>query len=838
MKTKSRRRFPYVLFTLVLVLSAVPPSRGGATGEAPRRLQVQPKGRSVKIGNFFSDAPYGIAFIVDDETGFLIDPQWDTRGAKTKYYARDAAAVPPGTTAPDFSFFQANFRHAGAEIRWTWGRSGPGAVAALIETDRPVVLSLKLPATWPRFHAIYTSTRDGLNGYGIAPRGAYVPFVLRTDPVPALVRANVKSEAEVVLELDPRHPTRFVAGIGDLPDLQGVEAILRAAGERYKSRRVAAEGSWGDFLGAIADNVNFSRLYGSDNARIAHSDGRGWWLQSIGGSPDLFPYFVWDFFFNALMAGLEDPEGARDTIRAVLSFQTPEGFIPSFSHWNAENGTYVTLHRSMPPVGAMCVWKMHTRRPDAAFLAEIYPSLARWHAWWPQERDGNRNGLLEYGSGQGWWQGAQYETGWDDNVHFERTAMVGTAMNADAVDLSSLWAMDAEYLAQIAEALGKRQDAARFRLEHKTMNKRINDRLWNESLGIYCSRLWDIPAEEGPALLTHVVFRGGLEAVFYKDWLFKTEAARRRDDIVDFDWGESGPVEEMNGDRWAARWTGSFQPPESGPYRFAVQADEGARLTIDGRLVLDTWSRTTGDRRTADITLEAGKPCPVVLEYFEDTGKASLHFTVHRLSPGKPGSDWLTRLTPMNFYPLICGAPDAERAGRVLSWMYREDKFWGLWLLPSVAYDDPVWYQQTYWRGHIWPPANYLLWQGIRRYADPAHQADFVRRSVGLFMRNWTTNRICGENYRSSDGGCGDHPHYTWGALLCMIGLEALADVGPDLKPSVRQDSGFMEDIVLRRVPFGGKLYRIEIGRGKGAAFIESDRSSVIDSRGFMRRDS
>jgi putative isomerase len=217
-------------------------------------------------------------------------------------------------------------------------------------------------------------------------------------------------------------------------------------------------------------------------------------------------------------------------------------------------------------------------------------------------------------------------------------------------------------------------------------------------------------------------------------------------------------------------------------------------------------------------------PCPVVLEYFEDQGKASLRLTVHRLSPGKPGSDWLTRVTPMNFYPLICGAPNAEQARRVLGWMFREDKFWGRWLLPSVAYDDPVWHQQTYWRGHIWPPANYLLWQGLRRYADPGRQAEFARSNMDLFMRNWKDGRLCCENYRSSDGGCGDDPHYTWGALLCLVGLEAVVDVGRDLKPAAAPDGMFTETVTLRRIPIGGRVYRIELAGGRTKVVPESDR--------------
>ena len=50
-------------------------------------------------------------------------------------------------------------------------------------------------------------------------------------------------------------------------------------------------------------------------------------------------------------------------------------------------------------------------------------------------------------------------------------------MNVDAVDLNSLWAMDAEYLAIIATALGKTSDTARFQADHDKMAKLINDLL-------------------------------------------------------------------------------------------------------------------------------------------------------------------------------------------------------------------------------------------------------------------------------------------------------------------------------------------------------------------------
>ena len=164
----------------------------------------------------------------------------------------------------------------------------------------------------------------------------------------------------------------------------------------------------------------------------------------------------------------------------------------------------------------------------------------------------------------------------------------------------------------------------------------------------------------------------------------------------------------------------------------------------------------------------------------------------------------------MNFYPLIAGVPDAARAKRMLDMLHDPKKFWGDYLIPTLPYDDPDYHQQEYWHGHTWAPVNYLLLQGLLRYDDNAHIAEFTRRSVQLFMKSWTTSdRICSENYRSDTGAPDDDPHYTWGALLPLIGVEALVDVGPDLKPVPRQ-LGLKENLTLHHIPVGGKLYRVE----------------------------
>ena len=58
------------------------------------------------------------------------------------------------------------------------------------------------------------------------------------------------------------------------------------------------------------------------------------------------------------------------------------------------------LDRSQPPVGAYIAWLIHQRLRDETLLHAAYPVLAANHAWWLKTRDGNGDGLYEYGSSE------------------------------------------------------------------------------------------------------------------------------------------------------------------------------------------------------------------------------------------------------------------------------------------------------------------------------------------------------------------------------------------------------------------------------------------------------
>jgi hypothetical protein len=209
--------------------------------------------------------------------------------------------------------------------------------------------------------------------------------------------------------------------------------------------------------------------------------------------------FPWDTFFCSLLAARRDKDLAYDTVRSLLPEVTDRGLFP-----NLGAGAGTSRDRSNPPVGAYCVWKLYETFDEKSFLEEVYPALKRWHEWWFTARDGNGDGLLEWGSdpientGPAWWvphvqQAAKWESGMDNSPMYDgiRFNESGNTLELADVALNSMYAQDAASLADIAEALGRSDEAAAFRAEFAVMKARINDRLWDEENGIYDNRRWD-----------------------------------------------------------------------------------------------------------------------------------------------------------------------------------------------------------------------------------------------------------------------------------------------------------------------------------------------------------
>lgn len=89
----------------------------------------------------------------------------------------------------------------------------------------------------------------------------------------------------------------------------------------------------------------------------------------------------------------------------------------------------------------------------------------------------------------------------------------------------------------------------------------------------------------------------------------------RTDTLIDFDWGRKAPAAGLPTDDFSVRWTGKASFDDSA-YRFRVWVDDGARLLVDGDVVLDAWEDGSARELTVDIGLAKGTHS-VVLEYYE-----------------------------------------------------------------------------------------------------------------------------------------------------------------------------------------------------------------------------
>jgi hypothetical protein len=88
---------------------------------------------------------------------------------------------------------------------------------------------------------------------------------------------------------------------------------------------------------------------------------------------------------------------------------------------------------------------------------------------------------------------------------------------------------------------------------------------------------------------------------------------------------------------------------------------------------------------------------------------------------------------------------------------------------------------------------------------------DFAKKGVDLFMKNWTEHGTCRENFYC-DGKGGSVPHYTWGSLLCLIGIEEICDIEPDGR--VRLNGNWDANISIDRLPIFGKLHEVRTSKG------------------------
>lgn len=121
----------------------------------------------------------------------------------------------------------------------------------------------------------------------------------------------------------------------------------------------------------------------------------------------------------------------------------------------------------------------------------------------------------------------------------------------------------------------------------------------------------------------------------------------RTDAQVNFNWVRNSPGYPVIEDHFTAEWTGFIKPDFSEQFSFSALADDGMRLYIDGKLVLDQWETATegtdseamreakASSATGKVSMEKGKFYSIKVEFREDVQNASISLSWESKSLGK-----------------------------------------------------------------------------------------------------------------------------------------------------------------------------------------------------------
>ncbi|MEJ8850274.1 PA14 domain-containing protein [Variovorax rhizosphaerae] len=150
------------------------------------------------------------------------------------------------------------------------------------------------------------------------------------------------------------------------------------------------------------------------------------------------------------------------------------------------------------------------------------------------------------------------------------------------------------------------------------------------------------------AVRAHTTLSGtGLLGSYFNNINMAGTPVLTREETVDFDWVLGAPAASVNADNFSVRWTGMVEAPASGNYQFRTLSDDGVRVWVDGKLVIDNWTlHGPTYNESVAINLVAGQIYSIRAEFYEAGGGATM-----RLNWKLPGMADYAAIPATKLYP-------------------------------------------------------------------------------------------------------------------------------------------------------------------------------------------
>lgn len=195
----------------------------------------------------------------------------------------------------------------------------------------------------------------------------------------------------------------------------------------------------------------------------------------------------------------------------------------------------------------------------------------------------------------------------------------------------------------------------------------------------------------------------------------------RVDPSIDFSWSTGGPGNGIGADTFSTRWSGYIIPDTSGEFNLGCNVDDSCKIYLDDTLYFS--STVLGKTYGSLVSMEAGKPVKLKVEYKEDTSGAYMQLYVKgAVSEQKVPESWLQTGAQVasakyglegRYYTKISGnnfPTDPDDPSRLLM-VRRDNKLTFNWSTKSVSPGLPTDNFMARWKGYITVPTsgNYTL---------------------------------------------------------------------------------------------------------------------------------
>lgn len=207
-----------------------------------------------------------------------------------------------------------------------------------------------------------------------------------------------------------------------------------------------------------------------------------------------------------------------------------------------------------------------------------------------------------------------------------------------------------------------------------------------------------------------------------------------------------------------------------------------------------------------------------------------------------PDGSFAKSYSPTSFYPMlfIKLAKDVKES---LYSKFKDPEFFGaiFKIISLAASDKKLSLDGEYWRGRVWPPLNYMVYQGFKMQGMLKKAYELALASLRQFQFEWQKSAHVHENYSAYTGYgeaqagvyCRTAPFYTWGSLMGLIFMNEFIELQMDGK--LRFGNLYsLDEVKINNLKVGKNRIDLIYSPTAMELFVDRERKLMITPRAVV----